>query len=64
MAMLCHNRARECTGCMSCQEEQTYHCPSCEHELSADEKVYRQNGEVIGCEYCITEYEACEQLEN
>lgn len=53
MAMTCVNGARECDGCMMClPEPEPEPCPCCGSE---DYDVcYRQGGDWIGCDKCIT----------
>lgn len=43
----------ECDGCGKCQgEEKKYYCPICGEEVDG---VYVSNdGEVVGCENCVT----------
>lgn len=51
MALICEkDSAKECDGCMDCQEEVHYYCPVCDKEVF--EVVYVSDGEVIGCENC------------
>ncbi len=53
MAMICIHGG-ECTGCMSCQEEEKHYCPICGEEVC--ESVYVSNdNEIVGCENCISE---------
>lgn len=61
MAMICI-RGGECTGCMACQEDEEYYCPVCGEEVS--ETVYVSNdGEIVGCENCISTKEPWEMME-
>lgn len=55
MSLTCKHGFKECDGCSSCfdDSETEFHCPVCEHELEPDEKVFRQDGYVIGCEHCV-----------
>lgn len=39
------------------EEEKTYYCPECGHEC---EKLYVRWHEVLGCDYCIDECDACD----
>lgn len=62
MAMICIHGG-ECTGCMACQEEEKeYYCPICGEKVF--ETVYVSNdGDVVGCENCVTTKEPYEVLE-
>lgn len=63
MAMICIHGGKECDGCMECQNEDEYYCPVCGDRVF--EKVYVSNdGEVVGCENCITTKEPYEVLAN
>lgn len=54
MAYRCvKNHFKECDGCMCCQEEKDYYCPQCGEKVFED--VYVSNeGEIVGCENCIS----------
>jgi uncharacterized protein YbaR (Trm112 family) len=59
MSFACVNGARECTGCMACQEGSTYKCPVCGGEIYFDGDLYFDESEnLIGCEECITKKDA------
>ena len=51
--MRCKLGYGECDGCGICSENARMSCPICGKELLPDEKVYRADGEVIGCEFCV-----------
>jgi len=51
MAMVCVNGARECTGCMTCQERQDPVCPEC--NKPCDTYYFNVYGSIIGCDQCI-----------
>lgn len=52
---------KECDGCGDCQQDNEYYCPVC-GEL-VEEKVYvDNNGEIVGCENCVTEKDPREML--
>ena len=42
---------------LSPPEEEEYFCPTCGEELGATDIVFVQDGAIIGCEDCITQYE-------
>lgn len=59
MAYMCIRFGGECDGCGSCQEENEYYCPICGEKVI--ETVYISNdGEVVGCENCISTKEPWE----
>lgn len=63
MAMLCSKYNRECEGCGECMAPAPpMHYPHCDRPLVFGDKVYKQHGDVIGCEYCITEADAEDEL--
>ena len=46
----------ECDGCMECRGEvEEVRCPYCG---SVADTLYKQEGQIIGCENCIEEVEA------
>lgn len=55
------SRALE-TGYGDRYEERELICPVCGEMLDSSDTVYKQDGEVIGCRYCITEAEAGDEL--
>ena len=60
MAMICIHGG-ECTGCMECQKEDEYYCPVCGEQVY--ETLYISNdGDIVGCENCITTKEPNEVL--
>lgn len=54
-------RARE-TGYGTSIEGIELVCPVCGETLEGGDTVYKQDGEVIGCRYCVTEAEAGDEL--
>lgn len=59
MSMICISGGKECTGCMSCREESEYYCPVCGEQV--EEHLYKTNeGEIVGCENCISTIEPWE----
>ncbi len=60
MAMICIHGG-ECTGCMGCQEEKEYYCPICGEQVF--ETLYVSNdGDIVGCENCVTTKEPYEVM--
>ena len=59
MALSCISGARECDGCMKCQEEKRHFCPKCGEEVF-DTLYTLDDGTVVGCENCITTKEPYE----
>lgn len=54
MAYRCiKNSSRECDGCMGCKPEKHYYCPVCGEEVIETAYV-AADGEVVGCESCIS----------
>ena len=55
------NFNKECSGCGCCQPDVDCTCPECGKEA---EKIYTSNvnGEILGCDNCITENGAYEVL--
>lgn len=65
MAMVCKTGARECDGCMRCEKEaKPLICPHCGQVLEHGEKVYKQEGWILGCEYCIEVRDAEDELDD
>lgn len=63
MAMLCSKYNRECEGCGECMElDPPMYCPHCDRPLVYGDKVFKLDGDVIGCEYCITKVDAEDEL--
>ena len=61
MGLACKYGDRICEGCGECQEPDEYICPICGEEI---EDLYINNdGEIVGCEMCITEKKAWDVLE-
>lgn len=52
---------KECDGCGDCQADKEYYCPIC-GELVEDKVYVDNNGEIIGCENCVTEKDPREVL--
>ena len=40
-----------------------YHCPMCNNEIQADNKLYLRNDIVMGCNHCMEETEVYEYYE-
>lgn len=62
MAMLCYKFNRECDGCGDCYALPAMNCPHCGHSLVYGNTVFKLDGDVIGCEYCITKADAEDEL--
>ena len=52
MSMTCINGAKECDGCMECQDNKEYFCPKCGEEVF-DTVYVSDDGSIVGCEHCI-----------
>ena len=65
MAYMCKRYGNmECDGCGACKpEQQAYYCPICSSKVT--ETVYvSDNGDVIGCENCVSTKEPWEVMED
>jgi predicted amidophosphoribosyltransferase len=62
MAMICIHGG-ECDGCMACQDDQEeYYCPVCGEKTTED--VYVSiDGDILGCENCVTRKDPWDVLE-
>lgn len=59
MSYPCIKGSGECNGCMGCKEEKEYYCPVCGDKVY--EELYVSNdGEIVGCENCISTKEPWE----
>lgn len=54
MPYRCIKNGSECDGCGECKEPLPK-CPICGQEC---DKFYKHDGEVVGCENCISEVES------
>ena len=63
MAYQCILYGGECDGCGRCQEEEKkYYCPVCGEEVDS---VYVDNeGDILGCENCVSIRDAGEVLDD
>lgn len=61
MSFICINSGKLCTGCGGCREEKEYRCPICYEE--AEYLYTNADGEIVGCEECITKQRAEAVLE-
>jgi len=54
MSYPCIMSNKECDGCMACKEEEKeYYCPLCGEAV--EETFYvSTDGEIVGCENCVT----------
>ena len=64
MSYQCIRGGGECSGCMECKgEAQEYYCPIC-GELVEEIVYVDADGDVIGCENCISPKEPWEVMDN
>jgi hypothetical protein len=63
MALACINGARECDGCMACQDNNEYFCPKCGEQVF-DTVYISDDGVIVGCENCIITKDPYEVMEH
>ena len=62
MAYQCILYGGECSGCGGCREDTQYYCPICGEEVDA---VYvSADGDVVGCDNCVSYKDAWEVLDD